>query len=97
MKIFRNIALFVGLVVTMNPSMAQVSKDSELYKTLKAMDSTYFTAYNTCDVNTQADILAEDIEFYQIKEVWPHPSKKFWKYRNKHLQQSNPRIGRRQL
>ena len=64
MKIFRNILLFVGLVVTMNPSMAQVSKDSELYKTLKAMDSTYFTAYNTCDMNTQADILAEDIEFY---------------------------------
>jgi len=64
MKIVRNIVLLIGFVVTMNLSMAQVSKDSELYITLKAMDSTYFTAYNTCDMKTQAGIMAEDIEFY---------------------------------
>ncbi|NNK17797.1 MAG: nuclear transport factor 2 family protein, partial [Maribacter sp.] len=28
------------------------------------MDSTYFTAYNTCDLKTQAEIIAEDVEFY---------------------------------
>ena len=64
MKIVKNITLVLGLVLMMNLSMAQAAKDSELYKTLKVMDDTYFTAYNNCDMNTQATILAEDLEFY---------------------------------
>ncbi|MBA6155475.1 nuclear transport factor 2 family protein [Tenacibaculum sp. S7007] len=31
------------------------------------MDSIYFTAYNTCDMKTQADIFHEDIEFFHDK------------------------------
>lgn len=64
MKMIKNIMLFSGLVLTMNLSMAQVDSNSALYQTLKKMDSTYFTAYNTCDLKTQAEIIAEDVEFY---------------------------------
>ena len=64
MKLVKNRKLVLGLVLMMNLSMAQVAKDSELYKTLKIMDDTYFNAYNTCDMKTQATILAEDLEFY---------------------------------
>ncbi len=39
-------------------------KDQALYDTIVHMDSVYFTAYNTCDMATQADIYADDLEFY---------------------------------
>jgi hypothetical protein len=39
-------------------------KDQALYDTIVHMDSVYFTAYNTCDMTTQADIYADDLEFY---------------------------------
>ncbi len=40
--------------------------DAELYKTIVALDSTFFAAYNTCDVNLEkyASFYADDIEFY---------------------------------
>lgn len=39
-------------------------KSPELYNTIARMDSLYFNAYNTCDMNTQAAMLADSIEFY---------------------------------
>ena len=41
--------------------------DIELQKQIEKMDSTYFNAYNTCDIKTQADIYSEDIEFFHDK------------------------------
>ncbi len=64
MKSAEHITLFLAFVSIMNLSMAQVTKESVLYKTLKAMDEKYFTAYNNCDMKTQAEIIAEDVEFY---------------------------------
>ena len=43
---------------------AQVARDSELYQTILELDSTYFTAYNACDLKTQSDLMDEDLEFY---------------------------------
>jgi hypothetical protein len=43
---------------------AQVARDSELYQTILKMDSTYFDAYNACDLKTQAALMDEDLEFY---------------------------------
>ncbi len=60
----KNIALFLGLVMVAQLTMAQEAMDSELYKTIKALDNEYFTAYNTCDMKTQEMLLAEDLEFY---------------------------------
>ncbi len=50
-----------------NPK-TEVLKESfvadELYDTLFALDQRFFEAYNTCDMETQAALLAENIEFY---------------------------------
>ena len=35
-----------------------------LYDSILAMDKKYFDAYNNCDLETQAKIYAEDLEFY---------------------------------
>lgn len=41
-----------------------VPADSLLYRDICAMDSLFFAAYNTCDLETQAAMIAEDLEFY---------------------------------
>ncbi len=40
--------------------------DAQLYQTIVALDSAFFTNYNTCNVNLEqyASFYAEDIEFY---------------------------------
>lgn len=38
--------------------------ESELHQTISELDSIFFTAYNNCDLKTQADMLSEDLEFY---------------------------------
>jgi ketosteroid isomerase-like protein len=40
--------------------------DPELYKTIVALDSAFFAAYNTCDVNlyNYASFYSDDIEFF---------------------------------
>jgi len=39
-------------------------QSQELYNTIMHMDSVYFNAYNNCDMDTQAAVLADSIEFY---------------------------------
>jgi hypothetical protein len=41
--------------------------DQKLYDTIVHMDSVYFNAYNTCDMDKQAAIYADSIEFYHDK------------------------------
>ncbi|MEJ2585023.1 MAG: nuclear transport factor 2 family protein [Robiginitalea sp.] len=43
---------------------AQEAVNSDLYQTVIALDDAYFTAYNTCDMETQAKLLCDDLEFY---------------------------------
>jgi len=47
--------------------VGQVAQDSELFKTISDLDQQYFDAYNTCDLETQAALYAEDITFYHDK------------------------------
>jgi len=42
-------------------------ESQELYNTIAHMDSVYFNAYNTCDMDKQAAIYADSIEFYHDK------------------------------
>lgn len=53
-------------VDTTAPPTAFVPDDPELYSNIVGLDSAFFAAYNTCDVNleTYASFYAEDIEFY---------------------------------
>ncbi|QHL86572.1 DUF4440 domain-containing protein [Nibribacter ruber] len=39
-------------------------ENAELYKTIASLDSTYFAAYNSCNMSKQAELYAEDIEFF---------------------------------
>ena len=52
------IAFFASIV------SGQSDANAELYSTIKKLDSTYFTAYNKCDMDVQAKMYDEDIEFY---------------------------------
>jgi len=44
-----------------------LTEDTTLYDDIVEMDKIYFTAYNTCDMETQAELYDEDIEFYHDK------------------------------
>lgn len=41
-----------------------IPDDPELYRTIAALDSIFWKAYNTCDLETQAYFYAHSIEFY---------------------------------
>ena len=40
------------------------SQSHDLYETVAKLDSTFFTAYNNCDMTTQAAFYSDSIEFY---------------------------------
>lgn len=52
----------------MNGQVHEITKykpvDIDLHNQIVKMDSIFFTAYNTCDMKTQAAILSDDIEFF---------------------------------
>lgn len=41
--------------------------DKKLYKTILELDKRFFDAYNTCDLETQNELISEDIEFFHDK------------------------------
>lgn len=43
------------------------SQSKDLYREIVHMDSVYFNAYNTCDMETQDSIYSDNIEFYHDK------------------------------
>lgn len=65
--------LITGLLISISASAqnkdAYVYKpqSQELYKAIVHMDSLYFNAYNTCNMEQQAAIYADSIEFYHDK------------------------------
>lgn len=64
-KYFSSIALFLVICTVSN---AQVAKDSELFKTLKAHDSIFFErSFNQCDLNYLENAIHNDLTFYHDK------------------------------
>ena len=73
MKRIASLTLF-GLLISLFTSLTAFAqsqdtyvykpKSQELYNTIVHMDSVYFNAYNTCDMDKQAAIYADSIEFY---------------------------------
>lgn len=43
------------------------AQTDDLYKTIVKLDSTFFKAYNTCDIATQEAFYSDSIEFYHDK------------------------------
>jgi len=47
--------------------LSALEEDADLHSVIVKMDSVYFTAYNNCDMVTQAELYDEDLEFYHDK------------------------------
>lgn len=75
MKIFKAITFFILAIMILNSACSSsktnvsrskvsspVSKD--LYDTIAYMDSIFFNAFNTRDINTVTSMLSENLEFY---------------------------------
>ena len=60
------IGLFTSIAASAQSQDTYVYKQQsqELYNTIVHMDSIYFNAYNACDMDKQAAIYADSIEFY---------------------------------
>jgi ketosteroid isomerase-like protein len=43
------------------------SQTNKLYDTVSRLDSAFFSAYNACDMNKQAEFYSDSIEFYHDK------------------------------
>jgi len=43
------------------------SQTDKLYQTVVQLDSAFFNAYNTCDIERQAEFYSDSIEFYHDK------------------------------
>jgi len=76
MKILKLSALLTSFILTAISLAASAQnketytykpESQELYNTIAHMDSVYFDAYNTCDMDKQAAIYADSIEFYHDK------------------------------
>jgi hypothetical protein len=58
----------IGFLLVSGIASAQVDKNSDLFKTLKAKDSILFKiGFNTCDLGKSAELITEDLEFYHDK------------------------------
>ena len=70
----------IGLLLVSGIASAQVDKNSELFKTLKAKDSIIFKiGFNKCKVEKSAELLTEDLEFYHDKGGVTNSKKAFVK------------------
>lgn len=60
------ISLYTSITASAQSQDTYVYKpqSQELYNTIVRMDSVYFNAYNACDMDKQASIYADSIEFY---------------------------------
>jgi hypothetical protein len=56
--------LAIGQALTPEAHQPYKPDNQKLYDTIVYLDSVFFDAYNTCNMELQADFYADDIEFY---------------------------------
>ncbi|MDO7173447.1 nuclear transport factor 2 family protein [Mariniflexile sp. AS56] len=65
------ITAFVSCITKAEKKFAQIRNyvpvDKKLFDEIKAMDKVFFDAYNDCDLEKQASIYSDDIEFFHDK------------------------------
>jgi hypothetical protein len=59
-----NIFLLLVSITAINNAHSQLAPTDPLYQTIARLDSILFTAYNTCDMKTQAALYSDTLEFY---------------------------------
>jgi hypothetical protein len=57
----------LALLLPLASSFNSFSQTDSLTRTVQALDSTFFHAYNTCDLRTQERLFAASIEFFHDK------------------------------
>ena len=62
-----NLQKLLLLLLILSPFSNLHSQSTDLYKTISKMDSIFFHAYNTCDLQKQSAIYADKVEFYHDK------------------------------
>ena len=65
-----SLPLFLFLAVLLGPSEARtggLASDDELFRTIAALDTAVFDAFNRCDLEKLGPYFAEDLEFYHDK------------------------------
>jgi len=63
----KSITVVVSILLMAAPVLAQPAidpKSGPLFDTIAAQDKRLFDAYNSCDLNTLAGMVSEDLEFY---------------------------------
>lgn len=63
-KMLKKYLLLIIAVINYSQSHAQTN---DLYETVLKLDSTFFLAYNTCDIQKQEAFYSDSIEFYHDK------------------------------
>jgi hypothetical protein len=66
------VTILILTILTLFTASAQVtentiSEEKELHQIISDLDRIFFTAYNTCDLETQEQLISEDLEFYHDK------------------------------
>jgi ketosteroid isomerase-like protein len=60
--------VLVLLCAISSPAQSQApAAPDDLFKTIQALDSKFFDAYNRCDLTTLSSLIADDLEFYHDK------------------------------
>ena len=63
----KRIGSALSMLLVASPALAQPYVDAKagpLFDTIAAQDKRLFDAYNACDLNTLANMVSEDLEFY---------------------------------
>lgn len=59
-----NLFLLLASIAVINNAHSQLAATDPLFQTIARLDSILFTAYNTCDMKTQAALYSDTLEFY---------------------------------
>lgn len=101
MKQLQHIFILISILTVgiISPLKAQVSENSELYKTLKTNDSLLFNVgFNKCDIQQFQNLTSDDLEFYHDKAGVINSKEEFIKVMaNGICKKDNPYKARREL
>jgi len=64
MRLLTTVTLILLASLSAQSQNTKNPKTQELYNTIVHMDSVYFNAYNSCDMETQTALYSDSLEFY---------------------------------
>lgn len=75
-KQMKNFLVIIHLLLLQYLAVAQINKNTELYKTISSKDSLLFNiGFNNCDIKQFEYLLGDDFEFYHDKDGFSDKNK----------------------